>query len=128
MNNTHIDTTIRERLRELDSRYEERAYAFVLMALEEVVGRLPRRRHVTGEELVEGCRDLAIRLYGPISKTVLEHWNISTTRDFGEIVFNLLEVGVLSKDQDDDKSDFDDIFDFADAFEVQYPWGGRPLR
>ncbi len=127
MNNTHIDTTIRERLRELDNRYEERAYAFVLMALEEVVGRLPRRRHVTGEELVEGCRDLAIRLYGPISKTVLEHWNVSTTRDFGEIVFNLLEVGVLSRDQDDDKSDFDDIFDFADVFEVQYPWGGRPL-
>lgn len=127
MNNTHIDTTIRERLRELDNRYEERAYAFVLMALEEVVGRLPRRRHVTGEELVEGCRDLAIRLYGPISKTVLEHWNVSTTRDFGEIVFNLLEVGVLSKDRDDDKSDFDDIFDFADVFEVQYPWGGRPL-
>ncbi len=127
MNNTHIDTTIRERLRELDNRYEERAYAFVLMALEEVVGRLPRRRHVTGEELVEGCRDLAIRLYGPISKTVLEHWNISTTRDFGEIVFNLLEVGVLSKDEADDKTDFDDIFDFSDVFEVQYPWGGRPL-
>ncbi|MCK5440219.1 MAG: hypothetical protein KAI97_09755 [Gemmatimonadetes bacterium] len=127
MNNTHIDTTIRERLRELDNRYEERAYAFVLMALEEVVSRLPRRRHVTGEELVEGCRDLAIRLYGPISKTVLEHWNISTTRDFGEIVFNLLEVGVLSKDEADDKTDFDDIFDFSNVFEVQYPWGGRPL-
>jgi uncharacterized repeat protein (TIGR04138 family) len=127
MDSTHLDPTTRERLNTLDGRYAERAYAFVLMALEEVVRRLPERRHVSGGELADGCRELAIRLYGPLSKTVLEHWNIRSTRDFGEIVFNLLEVGVLSKDDEDSRRDFDDLFDFTEVFERRYPWGGRPF-
>ena len=127
MNSVHIDATVRERLVEIDDRYPVRAYAFVLTALEEVVARLPRRRHVSGEELVDGCRDLAMRLYGPLAKSVLDYWNVTSTRDFGEIVFNLLEVGVLSKDETDDRADFDDLFDFTEVFEVHYPWGGRSL-
>lgn len=127
MDGTHLDLATRLRLIELDGRYTERAYAFVLTALEEVVRRLPERRHVSGEELAEGCRELAIRLYGPMARTVLEHWNVRTTRDFGEIVFNLLEVGVLSKDEDDSPDDFDDLFDFREVFDRRYPWGGRPL-
>lgn len=128
MDCTHLDPTTRERLIDLDRRYTERAYAFVLAALAEVVRRLPERRHVSGRELSDGCRDLAMRLYGPMAKTVLAHWNVRTTRDFGEIVFNLLEVGVLSKDDGDSRADFDDLFDFTEVFERQYPWGGRPLK
>lgn len=125
MESTHLDSSTRERLLALDDRYGQRAYAFVLAALEDVVLRLPRRRHVSGEELTQGCRELAIRLYGPLAKTVLGHWNIRSTRDFGEIVFNLLEVGVLSKDEADSRNDFDDLFDFTDVFERNYPWGRR---
>lgn len=127
MDSTHLDPTTRERLNSLDHRYSERAYAFVLVALEDVVRRLPERRHVSGGELADGCRDLALRLYGPMAKTVLEHWNVHRTRDFGEIVFNLLEVGVLSKEEEDSRGDFDDLFDFTEVFERLYPWGGRPL-
>ncbi len=127
MDSTHLDPTTRDRLNSLDRRYRERAYAFVLTALEDVVRRLPERRHVSGGELADGCRELALRLYGPMAKTVLEHWNIRSTRDFGEIVFNLLEVGVLSKEEEDAPGDFDDLFDFTEVFERRYPWGGRPL-
>jgi uncharacterized repeat protein (TIGR04138 family) len=127
MESVYLDGTTLDRLRGLDPRYEDRAYAFVLAALEEVVQRLPRRRHVTGGELVTGCRDLALRLYGPMAKTVLEYWNIRATRDIGEVVFNLLEVGVLSKDEADSRNDFDDLFDFTEVFETNYPWGGRSL-
>lgn len=126
MESVHIDSTTRERLLTLDERYDERAYAFVLAALEEVVARLPRRRHVSGGELAEGCRDLALRLWGPLAKTVLHHWSIRTTRDIGEIVFNLLDVGILSKDETDSREDFDDLFDFTSVFETNYPWGGKP--
>lgn len=127
MESIYLDGSTIERLRALDPRYNDRAYAFVLAALEEVVQRLPRRRHVSGSELVTGCRDLALRLYGPMAKTVLEYWNIRATRDIGEVVFNLLEVGVLSKDDADSKNDFDDLFDFTEVFETNYPWGGRSL-
>lgn len=125
MDSYHLDLGTRDRLRTLDGRYDERAYAFVLVSLEDVVSRLPRRRHVSGRELATGCRELALKLYGPLAKTVLEHWNVRTTRDFGEVVFNLLEVGVLSKDDADARTDFDDLFDFTDVFETHYPWGGR---
>lgn len=126
MESVHLDQNTRERLMALDGRYDERAYAFVLAALEEVVARLPRRRHVSGGELAEGCRDLALRVWGPLAKSVLLHWNIRTTRDIGEIVFNLLDVGILSKDETDSREDFDDLFDFTQVFETNYPWGGRP--
>jgi uncharacterized repeat protein (TIGR04138 family) len=127
MESIYLDVSTLERLRALDPRYNDRAYAFVLAALEEVVQRLPRRRHVSGGELVTGCRDLALRLYGPMAKTVLEYWNVRATRDIGEVVFNLLEVGVLSKDEADSRNDFDDLFDFTEVFETNYPWGGRSL-
>lgn len=127
MESVYLDVATIERLRALDQRYSDRAYAFVLASLEEVVQGLPRRRHVSGSELVAGCRDLALRLYGPLAKTVLEHWSVRTTRDIGEIVFNLLEVGVLSKDEADSRNDFDDLFDFTEVFETNYPWGGRSL-
>ncbi|MGH7564768.1 MAG: Minf_1886 family protein, partial [Gemmatimonadota bacterium] len=97
MRTSRLDASTRDRLSEMDGRYDDRAYAFVLAALEQVVERLPQRRHVTGPELAEGCRELGLRLYGPLARTVLEHWHIRSTRDIGEIVFNLLEVGVLSK-------------------------------
>ena len=127
MESTHLDAATRERLLVLDPRYEERAYAFVLAALEEVVARLPRRRHVSGEELAHGCRELALRLWGPLAQTVLQQWSIRTTRDIGEIVFNLLDVGILSKDETDSREDFDDLFDFKVVFETNYPWGGKPI-
>ena len=127
MESIYLDCTTIERLRSLDPRYNERAYAFVLAALEEVVQKLPRRRHVSGSELVSGCRDLALRLYGPMAKNVLEYWSVRTTRDIGEVVFNLLEVGVLSKDEADSRNDFDDLLDFTEVFETNYPWGGRSL-
>ena len=127
MESVYLDGATIDRLRALDQRYNDRAYAFVLASLEEVVQGLPRRRHVSGGELVTGCRDLALRLYGPLAKTVLEHWSVHTTRDIGEIVFNLLEVGVLSKDEADSRNDFDDLFDFTEVFETNYPWGGRSL-
>lgn len=128
MESVHLDYTTLEQLLEIDRRYTAQAYAFVLTALEEVVEELPERRHVSGGELAEGCRDLALRLYGPLAKTVLQHWNIQATRDFGEIVFNLLEVGILSKDEADSRRDFENLFDFDEVFEREYPWGGRPLR
>jgi len=128
MESAHLDTTTRQRLLTLDPRYDERAYAFVLASLEEVVARLPRRRHVSGEELAEGCRVLALGLWGPLSKTVLQHWSIRSTRDIGEIVFNLLDVGILSKDETDAREDFDDLYDFTQVFERNYPWGGKSTK
>jgi uncharacterized repeat protein (TIGR04138 family) len=116
-----MDEELFDALREKYPRYNERAYIFVLSALNHVLRRLPEPRHITGRELAEGVRDLAIEQFGPMARSVLEHWGIEETVDVGDIVFALVEQGILIKQDEDTRADFVDVFDFDDAFDPQYP-------
>ena len=111
-----------ERLRRRFPAYHDTAYLFLLAALHYTIERMGEARHITGRELAEGCRDLALERYGPMARSVLEYWGIRSTRDFGEIVFALVELGILVKQDDDALGDFEGIFCFAEAFEQNYPW------
>ncbi len=75
-----------------------------------------RPRHITGQQLCEGLRDFAIQLWGPMAADVLAEWRISSTRDFGAMVYLLVEHGMLATHPDDSPDDFDDVYDFAAAF------------
>lgn len=112
-----------DRIRLRERRYDERAYLFVLAGLEFCQQRLEERRHITGQELAESCRDLALERFGVMSKLVLEHWGIRTTADIGNIVFALVDLGMLLSQPNDSPDDFVDVFDFDKAFERDYPWG-----
>ncbi len=109
-----------------DLRYPEKAYLFVLSALNRTIDALPEPRHVTGRELSEECRKLALEEFGPLALTVLEHWEIRSTSDFGELIFNLLDYGILTKTDKDSREDFAGVFDFNEAFEVAPPGGESP--
>ncbi len=111
-----------ERIRARAGRYDERAFLFVLAALEWQQTRLPERRHVTGEELSHACREYALEQYGLLARTVLEHWGIRRTADFGAIVYALIDAGLLVRREEDREEDFHDVFAFSDAFEHGYPW------
>ena len=100
--------------------YQPSAYRFVLRALEFTIARLERRRHVTGPELLAGIRDMAKDRYGPMAADVFRSWGVRTTFDFGEIVFDLVEWGVLRKRDEDSKEDFRDCFEFDTTFEKDY--------
>ena len=123
---------IMERLRSRFPMYHETAYLFILAALHYTIERLGEARvrrpeaeggpHISGRELAAGCRDLAIERYGPMARSVLEYWGLRATRDFGEIVFALVELGILVKQDGDSLDDFDGVFGFAEAFERDYPW------
>jgi uncharacterized repeat protein (TIGR04138 family) len=60
--------------------------------------------------------------FGPLARTVLEHWGIHTTDELGEIVFALVDAGVLVAEPQDRAQDFQGLFDFEEAFERGYPW------
>lgn len=113
-----------DRLRQRNPRYHETSYLFTLSALHHVLERLPEPRHISGLELAEGARDLAIERFGPMARTVLEHWGIERTDDLGEIVFALVDCGILIKQDEDTPDDFQALFDFEDAF-ADYPWGAN---
>ncbi len=111
------------RLREKNPRYTDAAYVFLLSALQYTIERLDEPRHISGRELAEGCRDLAIEQFGPMARTVLEHWGVHSTEDMGSIVYALIDCGVLIKQESDSEEDFRDVYDFEEAFERNYPWG-----
>ncbi|MFM1996706.1 MAG: hypothetical protein RLZZ111_1093 [Planctomycetota bacterium] len=82
-------------------------------------GRQRRRqpeRHVSGQELCEAARRYALQQYGYLAPTVLGSWGVQRTADFGEIVFNMIEIGQMRKTRRDKREDFHDVYEFSDAF------------
>ena len=78
------------------------------------------QRHVSGQELCEAMRIYALEQYGYLAKSVLKHWGVCSTGDFGEIVFNLIDVEQMRKTPDDRREDFDDVYDFDEAFQYSF--------
>jgi len=101
---------------ESDRRYTVEAYLFVREGLDHTVRLLDKPRHVTGNELLEGIREYAISEFGPVAKRVLSEWGINNCLDFGNIVFNLVDHGLLGKTEEDSIEDFMNGYDFTDAF------------
>jgi len=73
-------------------------------------------RHVTGQQLCIGLRDHAVRQYGMLAKAVLNKWGIYETRDFGQIIFAMVDAGLMRKTDEDTLEDFDGVYDFDEAF------------
>ncbi len=134
------------RLLKEDRRYAPEAYQFVRDALsygQEVLGLgseeptqpvsdlpepdpdLPVERHMTGPQLCEGVRIYASEQYGYMASTVLKNWGLTSTSDIGEIVYNLINVGLMKRSDSDNREDFDDVYDFEEVFckkfEIQLP-------
>jgi len=71
-------------------------------------------RHVDGADLCLTLRRLGIERWGMMASVVLKSWNITSTMDFGRIVFKMVEHGALGKRPEDRIEDFKDAFDFSD--------------
>lgn len=135
---SEISQRIRKLLKE-DRRYKPEGYQFVQEALnyaqnilemgevlptvinetadDEQISDAPQsERHLTGQQLCEAIRQFAIDQYGLMAQVVLKSWGITTTSDFGEIVYNLINIGCMKKSKSDRREDFDDVYDFDDAF------------
>jgi uncharacterized repeat protein (TIGR04138 family) len=76
--------------------------------------------HLSGQELCEDVRRYAQELYGLMAKVVLNSWGVRKTSDIGEIVYRLIEIGEMTKSDTDQRSDFDDVYDFEVAFRTRY--------
>jgi len=105
--------------------YKPNAYRFTLDAVGFTVRELEENRHVSGNELLDGIRRMALDRFGPMAKTVFEQWGITRTEDFGSIVFQLVDEGLLGKTEQDKLSDFARGYDFDDAFVRNFDWLGR---
>ncbi|HYE31243.1 MAG TPA: Minf_1886 family protein [Methylomirabilota bacterium] len=114
-----------EKIVEQDSRFHRDAYLFVREGLDFVqktITKMNRNqpRHVTGQELLAGLKEYALTQFGPMAYTVLTEWGVSTTQDFGLIVFNMVEAGLLSKTEDDSLDDFKNGYNFQEVFQKPF--------
>jgi uncharacterized repeat protein (TIGR04138 family) len=120
MHHPKLDELVRR-----DPRYPHEAYEFLSHALrhtQEQLGRLPPQDnpgdleyHVSPRELLEGVRDLALREFGLMARTVFRLWGINSTADFGELVFNLVEADLMSKTAEDSRRDFHEVYDLDEV-------------
>ncbi|GAN33047.1 MAG: hypothetical protein DYG83_00055 [Candidatus Brocadia sp. AMX2] len=116
-----------------DPRYPIQAYQFVFEALDYTTNMLGKNqqktsdvdRHVTGKQLMEGIRKYALKQFGFMALTVFEQWGIKQDEDFGNIVFNLVESGLMGKTETDSRDDFKNIYDFKKAFDEGFKFDGK---
>jgi len=115
-----------------DPRFSRDAYTFVREALDhtqKLIGKETHGqiRHVSGQELLDGIRQFALQQFGPMVVTVFEEWGVHHSRDFGEIVFNMVEIGLLAKTDKDTRADFQNGYDFTEAFRKPF-WPQNKLN
>src|SRR4051812_18677008 len=109
-----------------DERYALEAYEFIFHALhhaQKLLDRVPpegnrretgevaRQYHVSGPELMEGVRSLAQQEFGLMARVVFKMWGVNSTDDFGAIVFNLIDAGLMTRTDRDRREDFHQVFD-----------------
>ena len=97
-----------------DTRYKLEAYGFVLSGLNFYYAKTGEKRHFTGQELAKGFIDFAHKQFGPLAYDVLKSWGIHATNDLGYIVYNLIDIRLISKNKNDALEDFFNVFDIKD--------------
>jgi uncharacterized repeat protein (TIGR04138 family) len=82
-------------------------------------------RHVSGRQLCWGLREYALKRWGMLARSVLGAWNITTTLDFGRIVFGFIDLSLMQKQPQDTMEDFHAVYDFEEAFDEVFRAGLR---
>ena len=117
-----------------DDRYDSEAYAFVRDALDFTIklrkkgSKDEAQRHVSGQELLEGVRQYALKEFGPMVMTVFSYWGIHKCEDVGNIVFNLINKEIFGKSDHDSINDFKNGFNFREAFVDPFLPSGAPSQ
>ncbi|OGJ85065.1 MAG: hypothetical protein A2268_16245 [Candidatus Raymondbacteria bacterium RifOxyA12_full_50_37] len=118
-----------------DPRYKMQAYLFILGGLEYTLKKLSKKgrkadpkKQVTGQELSHGIKEYALAQFGPTAKMVFDHWGIRGSGDFGNIVYNLIDTGLMGKSETDRIEDFNNVFSFEDEFVNNYRFKVDPRR
>lgn len=99
-----------------DTRYRIEGYGFVLNGLDFYHAKAGELRHFSGSELAKGLVEFADKQFGPVAQSVLAHWGINSTNDFGHIVYNLIDLKLMRKQESDALEDFFNVVDFKEHF------------
>ena len=108
-----------------DQRYASEAYAFVSDAVsytaEKIHKAKPRgQRHVSGQELITGSMELALKQFGPLAGSVFSEWGIKNGPSIGNVVFTLIGEGILRASENDKLEDFSGFDNLCEALDAPF--------
>jgi uncharacterized repeat protein (TIGR04138 family) len=109
-----------------DGRYSPEAFRFLFESLDwaqRLAGKENAQgadRHITGQELLAGMREHAKHAFGPLAAQVWRAWGVARNRDWGEVVFLLVDARMLARRDTDTREDFADETDFEREFVTSY--------
>ena len=110
-----------EQISMADGRYCASALQFVYDGLQYTVEKQSGEPgHINGQVLCQGLKDMAIEKWGRLAMLVLISWNITCTRDFGEIVYLMIRNKWMSTRPNDSREDFDNVYDFKTVFKDHF--------
>lgn len=116
-----------------EKRFDAHAFFFLKDALDFTLKRISdgnsgQSRHVSGQELLDGFRDLTLEQFGPMGATLMQEWGVLQCSDIGEMVFALIDEGMFGKQDSDSKEDFRGTFDLMEALTFPFlPKSKRPV-
>ena len=124
---------------ERDPRFSRDTYEFCFEVLDftmksvaqhdDAQNKLPTTRHVSAAELLDGLRDYALQEFGPMARLTLKRMGVTSCGDMGDVVFNLVNTGLLVKQPRDKREDFNAGYDFETAFSKPFrPASHRKLN
>lgn len=106
-------------IKEKNGKYPEKAYLFAFKILKDLAKNNKNQQkseNIKAANLLITFRNYALNEFGPMTASVLQEWNICSCRDLGNVIFDLVNAGVLEKDETDRIEDFEEIYDFNEAF------------
>lgn len=110
-----------EQIAREDSRFSPAAIRFVYEGLSYTAKKVATEpKHVSGQTLCQGLKELAVEKWGRLAMLVLNHWGLKTTSDFGEIVYLMIRHEWMSAQPTDSIDDFNDVYDFKTVFKDQF--------
>ena len=124
MQQVHFEQAL-DKIVKREPRFTKDAYFFLKEALDRTVTERQNNdpnvaHHVTAQELLQGFKEFALEEFGPMAATLLAEWGVTSSSDIGTMVFALIEEGIFGKQESDERSDFDEGFDFHQCFVSPY--------
>ncbi len=103
--------------------YKADAYSFMRQALDVASEHFHKSQsspHLSAEELYLGACAYALDEYGPLARLVLARWGITSSRDVGAVVYNLIEAGIFGKQEGDSREQFDSLQNLTELLDAPY--------
>lgn len=75
---------------------------------------------VTAEQICVVAVEYAVRAYGLMARTILAKLGLRTTGDLGDVVYKMIDAGLIFPSEGETRADFDDVFDLGEELDRRF--------